>query len=43
MAINNEKVVKLKLKAKQAATSSIRISKPKGAPKKGAEIDFGYK
>lgn len=43
MAINNEKVVKLKLKAKQAATSSIRINKPKVAPNKGANLDLGYK
>ena len=43
MAINNEKVAKLKLKAKQAATSSIRISKPKVAPNKGANLDLGYK
>lgn len=43
MAINNEKVVKLKLKAKQSTTSAIRINKPKAAPNKGANVDLGYK
>lgn len=41
MAINAEKVNKLKLKAKTIAKSSVRINKPASTPKKGA-YDFGY-
>lgn len=42
MAINAEKVNKLKLKAKQTTKSSVRISKPTSAPKKGVKLDLGY-
>ena len=41
MAINAEKVNKLKLKAKTIAKSSVRINKPAATPKKG-DYDFGY-
>lgn len=42
MAINKEKVNKLKLIAKERNTSNIRINKPKGSSAKGADIDLGY-
>lgn len=40
MAINNEKVNKLKLKAKERNNSTIKINKPK--TNKETNIDFGY-
>ena len=42
MAINKEKVNKLKLIAKERNNSTIRINKPKGSSAKGADIDLGY-
>lgn len=42
MAINKEKVNKLKLRAKERNTSTIRINKPKTTTAKGADIDLGY-
>ena len=42
MAINKEKVNRLKLKAKERNTSTIRISKPKTNTNKGTNIDLGY-
>ena len=42
MAINNEKVTKLKLRAKERNTTSIRINRPKATPQKGVNIDLGY-
>lgn len=42
MAINKEKVNKLKLIAKERKSSSIRITKPKSAENKGVNIDLGY-
>lgn len=42
MAINKEKVNKLKLIAKERNTSNIRINRPKGSSAKGADIDLGY-
>ena len=42
MAINNEKVNRLKLKAKERNTSTVRISKPKTNTNKGTNIDLGY-
>lgn len=42
MAINKEKVNKLKLMAKERNTSNIRINRPKGSSAKGADIDLGY-
>lgn len=43
MAINKEKVNKLRLKAKEKTTASVRINKPKPTASKGADIDLGYK
>lgn len=42
MAINKEKVNKLKLIAKERNSSNIRINRPKGSSAKGADIDLGY-
>lgn len=42
MAINKEKVNRLKLKAKERNTSTVRISKPKTNTNKGTNIDLGY-
>lgn len=42
MAINKEKVNKLKLRAKERNASTIRINKPKTTTAKGADIDLGY-
>lgn len=42
MAINKEKVNRLKLKAKERNTSTVRISKPKTNINKGTNIDLGY-
>ena len=42
MAINKEKVNRLKLKAKERNTSTVRISKPKTNTNKGINIDLGY-
>ena len=42
MAINKEKVNRLKLKAKERNTSTVRISKPKTNTNKGTDIDLGY-
>lgn len=42
MAINKEKVNRLKLKAKERNTSTVRISKPKVNTNKGTNIDLGY-
>lgn len=42
MAINKEKVDRLKLKAKERNTSTVRIIKPKTTTAKGADIDLGY-
>lgn len=42
MAINKEKVNKLKLRAKERNASTIRINKPKTTTTKGANIDLGY-
>lgn len=42
MAINKEKVNRLKLKAKERNTSTVRISKPKANTNKGTNIDLGY-
>ena len=42
MAINKEKVNKLKLIAKERNTSNIRINRPKSSSAKGADIDLGY-
>lgn len=42
MAINKEKVNKLKLRAKERNASTIRINKPKTTNAKGANIDLGY-
>lgn len=42
MAINKEKVNKLKLRAKERNTSTVRINKPKTTTAKGADIDLGY-
>ena len=42
MAINEEKVNRLKLKAKERNTSTVRISKPKTNTNKGTNIDLGY-
>lgn len=41
MAVNKEQVNKLKLKAKERSSSSIRINKPSTTAKK-AELDLGY-
>ena len=40
MAINNEKVTKLKLRAKERNSTSIRINRPKATSQKGVNIDF---
>lgn len=42
MAINKEKVNRLKLKAKERNTSTVRISKSKTNTNKGTNIDLGY-
>ena len=42
MAINKEKVNRLKLKAKERNTSTVRINKPKTNTNKGTNIDLGY-
>lgn len=42
MAINNKEVEKLRLKAKERKKSSIKITNPKPAAKKGIDIDLGY-
>ena len=42
MAINNEKVTKLKLRAKERNSTSIRINRPKATFQKGVNIDLGY-
>lgn len=42
MAINKEKVNRLKLKAKERSASTIRINKPKTDTNKGTNIDLGY-
>lgn len=42
MAINKEKVNRLKLKAKERNTSTVRISKPKTNTNKGTNIDLDY-
>lgn len=42
MAINKEKVNRLKLKAKERNASTVRISKPKANTNKGTNIDLGY-
>lgn len=42
MAINKEKVNKLKLKAKERNMSTIRITKPKSSTANDAAIDLGY-
>lgn len=42
MAINKEKVNKLKLRAKERNASTIRINKPKTTTAKDADIDLGY-
>lgn len=42
MAINKEKVNKLKLKAKERNASTIRINKPQANTNKGTNIDLGY-
>lgn len=42
MAINKEKVNKLKLKAKERKTSSVRITKPNTTNKEEKGIDVGY-
>lgn len=42
MAINKEKVNKLKLRAKERNASTVRINKPKTTTAKGADIDLGY-
>ena len=42
MAINNEKVTKLKLRAKERNSTSIRINRPKTTSQKGVNIDLGY-
>lgn len=42
MAINKEKVNKLKLRAKERNSSTVRINKPKTTNAKGADIDLGY-
>lgn len=43
MAINKENVAKLRLKAKDKAKSSIRVTKPNTAKSSGINIDLGYK
>lgn len=42
MAINKENVNKLRLKAKERRTNSVRISKPNNDTKTGKNIDLGY-
>lgn len=42
MAINNKEVEKLRLRAKERKKSSIKITNPKPAVKKGIDIDLGY-
>lgn len=42
MAINKDKVGKLRLKAKERNTSTIRINKPKANTAKGVNTDLGY-
>lgn len=42
MAINKEQVAKLRLKAKERNSSSVKITKPKGSTAKGADVDLGY-
>ena len=42
MAINKEKVNKLRLIAKERNSSNVRINRPKSSTAKGADIDLGY-
>lgn len=42
MAVNDDKVSKLKLTAKERNRSSIKVSKPKTTKSKGLNTDFGY-
>lgn len=42
MAINKEKVNKLKLRAKERNSNTIRINRPKNTTEKGTNIDLGY-
>lgn len=42
MAINDEKVKNLRLRAKGTTTNSVRINRPKTSPAKGQNIDLGY-
>lgn len=42
MAVNKDKVAKLKLKAKERRTSTVRINKPATNKQTGVNIDFGY-
>lgn len=42
MAINKEKVAKLRLKSKERNLSTIRINKPQNTNNKNTNIDFGY-
>ena len=42
MAINKQKVDKLRLRAKERNTSTIRINKPQRNTNKNEDIDFGY-
>lgn len=42
MAINKEKVAKLRLKSKERNSSTIRINKPQNTNNKNTNIDFGY-
>ena len=42
MAINKEKVNKLKLRAKERNSTSVRINRPKTTSAKGANLDLGY-
>lgn len=43
MAINDQKVNTLKLKAKERRNSTVKISKPNATPAKGTNIDLDYK
>lgn len=42
MAINKEKVNRLRLKAKERNSTTVRITKPQATSAKGTNIDFGY-
>ena len=42
MAINKEKVAKLRLKSKERNSSTIRINRPQNTNNKNTNIDFGY-